>query len=246
MPRIWQHLGQRPRLVVGLAIALLVALSGVAGTLAMTLPVLRAGRAVVPTATSSPTPPVATPGYATPGPGTPWTDPLAAVRAAYLPVSLQVPDMELDAPVVPVGETKQGAMATPISSNASDPLWGEAYWWSGGVVPGETGNAVMAGHVNRSDGSAASFTDLHLLQVGDTLDVIAANGTALTFSVVAVEHVSSYANGPGDPTLSAIFGPSTTRDLNLITCAGEWDGTMYNQRLVVLTRLVGTPPPDLP
>jgi sortase A len=44
-----------------------------------------------------------------------------------------------------------------------------------------------------------------------------------------------------DAPRARIFGPSTGRHLNLITCSGTWQARahLYDQRLVVYTRLLG-------
>lgn len=177
-----------------------------------------------------------------PGTATPWQDPLTAAHTAFIPTHIIVPAMHLDADVIPVGATPDGAMSTPHCQTATDPICGEVYWWSGGVVPGQTGNAVLAGHVNRPDASPASFGSLPLMKVGDTFQVRVANGQTLTFEVQSIETVTAYAKGQNNPIISEIFGPSTHADLNLITCIGDWDGATFDHRLIVHTRIVGTSP----
>jgi hypothetical protein len=173
---------------------------------------------------------------------TAWTDPQAAAHAAFTPVRLIVPAMHLDAKVIPVGTTPEGAMSTPHCASATDPLCGEVYWYSPGVVPGQIGNAVIAGHVNRPDASPASFGALTNLVAGDTFQVQTADNHMLTFKVTSVERVTAYAKGQNNPIINEIFGPAAQPDLNLITCIGDWDGATFNQRLVVHTQIVGTSP----
>ncbi|WP_369679964.1 DUF4397 domain-containing protein [Bacillus sp. FJAT-45066] len=62
------------------------------------------------------------------------------------------------------------------------------------------------------------------------------NDTALTFIVKKVES-SPYDAAP----LRSIFGPSTNRQLNLITCSGTYNRSTQNhtERLVVYTELKG-------
>jgi sortase A len=177
----------------------------------------------------------------TPSP-TIWNDPQAGQRAAYTPKHIIIARMGLDADVMPVGATDDGSMATPHCISPTDPVCGEVYWWSGGVVPGETGNAVIAGHVNRPDASPASFGKLSAMRVGDTVQIVATQGTTLTFVVTQVEVVSAYVKGGSNPIINQIFGPSSSPDLNLITCIGDWDGATFNERLVVHTQLQGPSP----
>ncbi len=170
------------------------------------------------------------------------TDPLQAARAAFTPTRLVVPKMNIDVVVIPVGTTSAGAMDAPRCDNESDPICNEVYWWNGGTVPGQRGNAVIAGHINRPNYDPAPFWNLHEMAVGDKLTVTVTNGQQLTFVVTSVETVSAYASGANNPVINDIFGPSLTDNVNLITCTGDWDGTTFDHRLVVHTQLVGTSP----
>jgi hypothetical protein len=160
----------------------------------------------------------------------------------YTPTRLIASKMRLDAAVMPVAATDQGAMATPKCASASDPVCGEVYWWSVGVAPGQIGNAVIAGHVNRPDASPASFGALNRLQVGDTVQIVTAQGARLSFTVTQVETVSAYVTGGNNPVINEIFGPSSQANLNLITCIGDWDGATFDHRLVIHTLLTGSAP----
>lgn len=171
-----------------------------------------------------------------------FTDPLQAARAQYMPTRLVVPKMGLDASVIGEGATDDGSMATPKCQSAADPICGSVYWWNVGVVPGETGNAVIAGHVNRPDASPASFGNLSAMAVGDSFTIDTAKGVTLSFIVYDVTVVSAYVKGGDNPIINQIFGPSTDANVNLITCIGDWDGATFNERLVVQARLVGPSP----
>lgn len=74
------------------------------------------------------------------------------------------------------------------------------------------------------------------LQAGDIVSVVGANGKTLRFRVTGVQSYDD-ASAP----ITAIFGPSDGRHLNLITCDGAWDSATgaYTKRLVVFTELVG-------
>jgi hypothetical protein len=153
-----------------------------------------------------------------------------------LPVWITASKAHINASVMPVGTDAQGAMAAPEGPN-NDPIWLTTFWWELGAKPGEIGNAVIAGHLDRKDGSPAVFWWLHLLRVGDTISVRTAAGTTLQFVVTDVETYLNPTGGPNDPVLQRIFGPATTANLNLITCAGDWTGKEYNKKLVVYTTL---------
>ena len=186
-----------------------------------------------PAATATPTivPPTPT---ATPDP--------AALAAQWMPKQLSIPRLGVKSKVIGVGADSNGNMLAPVDAPPGDPLWDEVYWWNGGAVPGRTGNAVIAGHVNRPTPGPAPFTALTDLRKGDTIQILATNGQTLTFAVVDIQTPSAYETGANNPVLVGIFGPSNTPNLNLITCYGTYDGHTFDHRLVVFTRLVGPSP----
>ncbi len=155
------------------------------------------------------------------------------------PGSIQIPSLGLDAPILPVGEDQYGAMQAPGPGHpASDPIWATAFWWKLGAQPGQPGNAVLAGHVDRNDGSHAIFWNLGQIQPGDLITITTQSGQTLRFQVTNVEAFDNPDGGPNDPVIQRVFGPASTANLNLITCYGSWIGTDYNQRLVVFSTLV--------
>jgi len=173
---------------------------------------------------------------------TPWTDQRAALFAQYAPLRLRIPSIKLDVSIIGVGVTSAGAMDAPRCNSNSDPICNQVYWFNGGYLPGELGNAVIAGHVNRPDLSPAPFWNLHLVQKGDTIIVQPLNGRPLVFIVTSVTWISAYASGSGNTTLDAVFGPAATRNLNLLTCIGDWDGHTFDHRLLVQAQLQGPNP----
>lgn len=171
--------------------------------------------------------------------------PLQAPRAALpedqgdlAPMRLVIPRIGLDAGILALGPAENGAMQAPQRGGPQDPIWGEVYWWKVGAIPGQTGNAVIAGHVNRPDGSPSTFTHLDKLYVGDSIEVQTAGGQTLLFRVTEKATPSTYVRGSNDPTMGRIFGPALESQLNLITCWGQWDGKEYDQRLVIYSALV--------
>lgn len=146
------------------------------------------------------------------------------------PAQIEIPAIGVTALVEQVGLTRDGAMDTPKG-------WMNAAWFSHGFRPGEAGNAVIAGHLDSRSGGPAVFWSLNRLQPGDEVIVTYQNGDRYTFAVQDVESVPYDIEGEA---VAAIFGPSQTSDLNLITCNGQWDRgkATYTQRLVVYTTLV--------
>ncbi len=144
------------------------------------------------------------------------------------PVRLQIPAIGVDAVVEEVGEDAVGRMDTPTRVE-------DVAWYESGVAPGEIGNAVMAGHLDRADGRPAVFWSLGKLRPGDEILVTDAGGAEYRFQVTQVA-VYPYDEAP----LAEIFGFSLRSRLNLITCRGRWDrkqGT-YQERLVVFSERV--------
>ena len=180
---------------------------------------------------------------ATPRPtATTWTDQRTQLLAQYAPIRLTIPSIHLDVEIIGVGVTAAGAMDAPRCNTNSDPICNEVYWFNGGYLPGEMGNAVIAGHVNRPDLSPAPFWNLHLVKKGDTIIVQPLTGRPLVFVVTSVTWISAYAQGSNNPTLDAVFGPAATRNLNLLTCIGDWDGHTFDHRLLVQAQLQGPAP----
>jgi len=186
----------------------------------------------------------ATPAHTSTPVGTPtvWRDPRTALLASYAPYRLEIPRIHLDVRIIAVGVTSAGAMDAPRCNSNSDPICNEVYWYQGGYLPGEMGNAVIAGHVNRPDLSPAPFWDLHLAQVGDKIIEQPLTGKPLVFVVTSISWISAYAHGSGDTTIAAVFGPATSRNLNLLTCIGDWDGHTFDHRLLVQAQLQGPNP----
>lgn len=154
----------------------------------------------------------------------------------YAPVWLSSPKAHIDASVIAVGEDENGAMLAPEGPN-NDPIWFTTFWWEYGAKPGQIGNMVIAGHLDRKDGSPAVFWWLRLLSPGDSVYVRTTQGATLRYVVTDIQTYLNPGGGPDDPVLQRIYGPATTANLNLITCAGDWTGKEYTKKLVVYTTL---------
>jgi len=109
----------------------------------------------------------------------------------------------------------------------------QAGWYAEGVVPGDVGAAVVAGHVDSFNG-AAVFYDLHTLRSGDAVE-IQRGGEWITFRVTTVERY------PKDqfPT-DKVYRPTPGAELRLITCGGDFDRSLlsYRDNIVVYAIMV--------
>lgn len=146
---------------------------------------------------------------------------------AQYPVRLRIPVIGVDTDIQEVGVNGKGNMAVP--SNYTD-----TGWYKYGPAPGESGSAVIAGHVNNGLGLSGVFEHLGDLEVGDDIYIERADGKTVHF-VVTGSRVYPYTDAPAE----VIFNPTGSVRLNLITCEGKWvkEDKTYDQRLVVFTKL---------
>lgn len=165
-----------------------------------------------------------------------------------LPLELQIPALEVSAPVAGVGLTSEGLMDGP-KGPIDDPIWHTAFWYRGGGIPGEVGTATIAGHINDPLGRPEIFARLEDLQPGDLVIV---RYTALDMDIrFRVDQVKTYSiQESSEPeVLTKIFGagpvagtgPQPSADglshLTLITCAGNIvDGRFDHHTVVYTTR----------
>src|SRR3989344_2905957 len=147
--------------------------------------------------------------------------------AIEYPDELSIPKINVVSNVQHLGVTKSGNMQAP--DNFSD-----VSWYKLGVIPGEKGSAVIAGHKNGVYVRGV-FRRLNELKVGDSVYVARANGEKLHFKVVETA-VYPYDKAP----LERIFTASDGTYLNLITCTGTFRKEIgsSDHRLVVYTELV--------
>jgi len=143
---------------------------------------------------------------------------------------LLIPAIDLDAPIEPVGILANGALDVPQKNQ-----WTGVGWYDAGPIPGQSGSAIIDGHLDRPGGAPAVFWNLHQLQRGDTVMVVDARGQILHFQVVELQ-----AYQPDEAPLERIYGDHSGRYLNLITCAGFWMPARHQttERLVVYTKKV--------
>ncbi len=143
---------------------------------------------------------------------------------------LIIPLIEVNAPLEAVGIASDGSMALPTQHP-----WDDVGWYAYGPYPGEVGSAVLAGHLNRPDGSSAVFWKLRLLHRGNIVIIKERSGRIMRFSVLDLQ-VYTLTQAPKQ----RIFGQRGGAFLNLITCAGVWQPALHqtNQRLIVYTKLL--------
>jgi LPXTG-site transpeptidase (sortase) family protein len=153
----------------------------------------------------------------------------AKAASSATPVSVQIPSIAVNAKLESLHRDSTGALAPPTA-------WDDAGWFADGVVPGQVGPAVIAGHVD-SLTSAAVFYDLDELAPGDTAQVTMSDGTKLTFTVTKTEQASKHAF----PT-SEVYAATPDPELRLITCGGPYDPAWghYSENLIVFAVLTSS------
>ena len=195
----------RPALRPGpVAVRLLVAaVAAIAGLLSMVLP---AATSAAPSTSASGVPvPVSL--RAVPG----------DVGDQSAPIGVRVPTIDVDSGLVGLGVDASRSLVPPTD-------FAEAGWFTGGAVPGATGPAVIAGHVDSHEGPAV-FYRLAELERGDEVLVDRADGTTVAFTVTTVERHPKNAF----PT-ERVYGPTPRAELRLITCGGEFDSDARSYR----------------
>jgi len=148
----------------------------------------------------------------------------------FTPVSVSIPEIDMDAPTVPVGTTSAGAMDTP--KNAVD-----IAWWAGRKA-GE-GNVLLAAH-HDWNGRTGSFYRLDELDVGDKIVVTGDKPDKnLTFYVtwkksLARDIDATEVLGPQGDTEK--YGKDGQPVATLITCGGVFDTSLRTHRERVVVR----------
>ncbi|HTH93332.1 MAG TPA: class F sortase [Candidatus Paceibacterota bacterium] len=138
------------------------------------------------------------------------------------PVTLYIPALNIDAKVQQVGLTISGKMAVPTN-------YTDVGWYKYGTLPGQTGSAVIAGHVDDGLALPGVFINLDQLKPGD--DIYVAMSDKHTLHYVVTNSIA-YSK---DADTSTIFNDKSGKLLKLITCTGTWLPTQstHDQRLVV-------------
>lgn len=153
----------------------------------------------------------------------------AAGLTKSIPTRIEVPSIGVDSSLMGLGLDAQGAMQVPAEGFP-------AGWYTGAPTPGETGPAVIAGHVDWA-GVPGVFFELANLEPGAEISVTREDGSIARFEVTEVTTF------PKDefPT-DLVYGTLDFAGLRLITCGGAFDesASTYQDNVVAFAKLVGT------
>ncbi|MFF6991091.1 class F sortase [Streptomyces sp. NPDC010273] len=160
-------------------------------------------------------------------PSAPTAGRAAHALARSVPVTLRVPAIGVDTPVMRLGLASDGTVQVPPIT-AHD----RAGWYRNSPTPGQTGPSVILGHVTVGAYGDGVFRHLAKLRKGDRIEAGLENGTTATFTVTTVRTVAK-ADFPSDE----VYGNVDRPELRLITCGGTRTGTGYLDNVIVFAAL---------
>lgn len=128
-----------------------------------------------------------------------------------VPVSIDIPAIGVHASVISIGKAADGTLAVPQPG----PNLNKAAWYDDSPTPGQTGPAVIEGHIDSTYGPSVFFK-LGALRPGNVITVTRRDHAVVTFTVNAVR---SYATHGQFPTTVVYGGDLSQPTLRLITCS---------------------------
>ena len=152
-----------------------------------------------------------------------------APQAGVIVTHVSIPAIGVSSDIELLTLDSTGALLPPVDFN-------RAGWYSGGVIPGQIGPAIIAGHID-SVTAPAVFANLHRMTPGMKILVSLSNGSVLTFAADRSQ-VAPKAQFPS----SSVYGTVPTPQLRVITCDGTFNPATghYDDNLVVFATLVST------
>ena len=147
------------------------------------------------------------------------------------PVALRIPAIGVDVSLSTLGLNADHTVQVPTDFQ-------QAGWFGLGPSPGQTGSAVILGHVDSYRGPAVFF-QIRTLRAGDQVNVSLANGAVAHFRVSAV---AMYAKDQFPA--QQVYAPHGDSALQLVTCGGTFDThtRSYLSNIVAYTTLIATTP----
>jgi hypothetical protein len=161
------------------------------------------------------------------------TTPVRSARVATVqrstPVHLSIPAIGVSVKLTVLGLEKNGSVQLPSSYHVPG-------WYKDGPAPGQTGSAVILGHVDSLAGPGI-FYRLNDLRVGNHVTVTLQDSKKLTFRVIGLREYQKK-NFPE----KLVYGTRKYSALQLVTCGGAFDSATghYLSNIVVFTRLVSS------
>jgi len=161
-----------------------------------------------------------------------------ASSSRSIPASIDVPKAQIQANVE-VLDIVDGTMENPTGP------WVVA-WYRQTAELGETGNVVVAGHVDYWNVGPAVFYHVRDLVEGDEVTLTGENGVAFTYAVESndVYDLNTLTSGK----MTELVAPTPVQTLTMITCGGEFDyeNGEYLSRTVVRATIKPNEPDATP
>jgi sortase (surface protein transpeptidase) len=143
-----------------------------------------------------------------------------------VPQRIQIPSIGVDAALEDLALGDGGKLDAPVDYDL-------AGWYADGVVPGQVGPAIIAGHVD-SPTAPAVFARIGELTQGAEVIVTMSDASTLTFQVGG-----SMQSAKAEFPTAAVYSNVPTPELRLITCTGTFDSSTghYLDNLIVFAQL---------
>jgi sortase family protein len=148
----------------------------------------------------------------------------AAGAPVAVPARLELPSLDVDSAVEPVGVDGQGDLEIP--EDVAD-----VGWYRFGPRPGDrTGSTVLSGHVDSAEQGKGAFFRLRDLSPGDPVVIRGSDGRTWRYRVVSREEWPK-----SEVPLDRIFARSGAARLTLVTCGGGFreDIRSYTDNIAV-------------
>nr|WP_251061161.1 class F sortase [Streptomyces sp. ISL-100] len=144
------------------------------------------------------------------------------------PLSVAVPAITIESPIIGLGLDPAGHLAAPQVDNPR--LVG---WYRDGPTPGEAGTSLLVGHRDTRTGPAI-FLNLNALVPGDVVHVVREDRRTAVFTVDAVRTYKKEAFPDAE-----VYGAKAGRpELRILTCGGAFDKKKgYASNVVVFAHL---------
>jgi sortase (surface protein transpeptidase) len=164
-----------------------------------------------------------------PGDGAAAVEAFRSVRGYQptpVPIQVTIPKIRVTSSLERLGKEQDGSIVAPHQ-------WAVAGWYALGARPGEPGAAVILGHVDSKSGPAVFFR-LQELRPGDLVAVTRQDGSTVRFVVDRTKQYPKHRF----PT-EAVYFPTLTPTLRLVTCGGEFDPVTdhYRSNFIVFASL---------
>jgi hypothetical protein len=143
-----------------------------------------------------------------------------------VPIRLRISVLGLSARIVSLGLNRDGTVQVPSTVTVTG-------WYRLGPAPGQSGSAVILGHVDSYRGPGVFFR-LRELVPGDLVSVTLANRHVEKFEVNSV-HEYSKKSFPD----ALVYGSHGRSELQLVTCGGVFNSATgsYESNIVVFSTL---------